>query len=101
MCRMKKAYGRVNALCLTTGLQLTMTWKTVFMIYAITAGTRYPLLTWNQCTMKKGCPAPGVTIRSQRTRKKSLEERNKQIRLAKQRNQPHLGVDQKALKKIS
>ncbi|MGI9553338.1 MAG: rhodanese-related sulfurtransferase, partial [Thermodesulfobacteriota bacterium] len=50
---------------------------------------------------EKGVSCPRCYDTITETRKKSLEERNKQILLAKQRNRPHLGVDQKTLKKIS
>jgi len=47
---------------------------------------------------EKGISCPKCYNTISESRRKSLEERNKQIRLAKQRNQQHLGVDQKTLK---
>ncbi|MGI9535292.1 MAG: rhodanese-related sulfurtransferase [Thermodesulfobacteriota bacterium] len=69
-------------------------------VYDLCHNCRYPVSPEDMDSKYyvKGVSCPRCYDTITESRKKSLEERNKQIRIAKQRNQPHLGVDQKTLK---
>ena len=70
-------------------------------VYDLCHNCRYPVSPEDMESeyYEKGVSCPRCHDKISESRRKSLEERNKQIKLAKKRNQPHLGVDQKTLKR--
>ena len=72
-------------------------------VYDLCHNCRYPVSPEDMKSdyYEKGVSCPKCHNRITESRRRSLEERNKQIRLARSRNQQHLGIDQKNLKNTS
>ena len=72
-------------------------------VYDLCHNCRYPVSPEDMKSKyyEKGISCPRCFNKITGNRRRSLEERNKQIGLAKQKNQQHLGFDQRTLKKTS